>query len=209
MEIHPPHAIRSVKDFLLQLLTITVGILIALSLDGLLEWRHHKHLVHEAEANLASEIRENQQENAKTMQALVANLEQLKDMLSLVHKLQEKRTTPLKDINFSWTLEDLHATSWNTASATGAIAYMDYAEVKRYTRIYDLQQQFMTIQNRAFDSIVEVYGLSTLLQRDMKKVSDAELSHAERVLGLALANAGAIQSLENALDEEYKKTLRQ
>jgi len=29
MEIHPPHAIHSVKDFLLQLLTITAGILIA------------------------------------------------------------------------------------------------------------------------------------------------------------------------------------
>lgn len=209
MEIHPPHAIRSVKDFLLQLLTITVGILIALSLDGLLEWQHHKHLIHEAEANLTAEIRENQQENAKTMQALHANLEQLKDMLSLVHKLQENRTTPLKNINFSWTLEDLHATSWNTASATGAIAYMDYAEVKRYTRIYDLQQHFITIQNRAFDSIVEVYGLSTLLQRNMRRVSDVELSQAERILGLALANAGAVESMENALDEEYMKILRQ
>jgi hypothetical protein len=76
-----------VKDFLLQLLTIAVGILIALSLDGLLEWRHHRHLVHEAEANLTAEIRENQQENSKTMQALRTNQQQLKEMLSLVHKL--------------------------------------------------------------------------------------------------------------------------
>ena len=30
MEIHPPHALRSWKDFLVQLLTITAGILIAL-----------------------------------------------------------------------------------------------------------------------------------------------------------------------------------
>jgi hypothetical protein len=34
MEIHPPHAIHSAKDFLLQLLTITIGILIALALEG-------------------------------------------------------------------------------------------------------------------------------------------------------------------------------
>jgi hypothetical protein len=105
-------------------------------------------------------------------------------------------------------LQELHATSWNTANATGAVAHMDYAEVKRYTRLYDLQQEFITVQNRAFDSILQVYGLSTLLQRDMRKVSDAELSHAERVLGLALANAGAVESVENALSDEYAKMLR-
>jgi len=198
MEIHPPHAIRSVKDFLLQLLTITVGILIALSFDGLLEWRHHRHLVHEAEANLAAEIRENQQENSKSMQDLHTSQQQLKELLALVHQLQQNRTTPLKNTSFNWTLEELHATSWNTASATGAIAYMEYDEVKRYTYHYDLQQQFVTVQNRAFDSVTQVYRLSTLLQRDMRKVSDAELSHAESVLGLALANAGAVESLENA-----------
>jgi hypothetical protein len=42
----------------------------------------------------------------------------------------------------------------------------------------------------------------------MRKVSDAELSHAERVLGLALANAGAVESVENALSDEYAKMLR-
>ena len=68
--------------------------------------------------------------------------------------LQKNRNTPVKDIHFDWTLDELHATSWNTASATGAIAHMDYSQVKRYTRIYDLQQQFMTTQNRAFDAIM-------------------------------------------------------
>jgi len=174
-------------------------------LDGLLEWRHHRHLVHEAEANLAAEIRENQQENSKLMQDLHSSQQQLKELLALVHQLQQNRTTPLKNTSFNWTLEELHATSWNTAGATGAIAYMDYDEVKRYTRLYDLQQQFVTVQNRAFESVVEVYGLSTPLQRDMKKVTDLELSQAERVLGLALANAGAVESLENALNDEYAK----
>ena len=39
----------------------------------------------------------------------------------------------------------------------------------------------------------------------MKKVSDSELEDAERVLGLALANADAVSGLESALNEEYKK----
>jgi hypothetical protein len=143
------------------------------------------------------------------MQELRTSKQQLKQMVALVHQLQQNRATPVNNITFNWTLEELHATSWSTASATGAIAYMNYAEVKRYTRVYDLQQQFMTVQNRAFDSIVAVYGLSTLLQRDMKRVSDSELAQAERTLGLALAYAGTVESVENALNEEYAKLSQQ
>jgi hypothetical protein len=209
VDIHPPHPIHSVKDFLLQLLTITIGILIALTLDGVMLWTHHHQLVHEAEANLATEVHENQVEIKKGMQELHTSEQQLKNMIALVHEVQQNRATPLKDAAFTWTLDELHATSWNTAGATGAIGYMDYAEVKRYTRVYDLQQQFMTVQNRAFDSVMHVYGLTTLLQKDMKKVSDGELSQAEATLGLALANAGAVESLETALDEEYTQVLQQ
>jgi len=203
MEIHPPHAIRSVKDFLLQLLTITVGILIALTLDGLLGWIHDHRLVHEAEANLTTEVRENQAALSKGMQGLRTSEQQLTGMLALVHQLQQNRATPLKNATFSWTLTELHGTSWSTAGATGAIAHMEYAEVKRYTRVYDLQQQFMTIQNGAFDSAMSANGLGTLLQKDMKKVSDSELSQAEHVIGLALARAGAVENVGTALSGEY------
>jgi hypothetical protein len=206
MEIHPPHAIHSTKDFLLQLLTITIGILIALMLDGVVEWVHHRQLVHEAEANLGTEVRENQVEISKGMPELHTSEQQLKQMVELVHQLQQNRASAVNNVTFNWTLDELHSTSWNTASATGAISYMDYAEVKRYTRMYDLQQRFMTVQNKAFDSVMQVYGLRTLLQKDMKRVSDSELTDAERVLGLALANAEAVESVESALNEEYAKS---
>jgi len=208
MEIHPPHPIHSIKDFLLQILTITVGILIALALEGVLEWTHHRQVVHEAEANLTTEIRQNQAEIQKGTQELRTSEQQLKDMVVLVHQLQNNRANPVKNVTFNWTLDELHSTNWNTASVTGALAYMPYADVKRYTRVYDLQQQFMQVQSKAFDSIMAVYGLTTLLQKDMKKVSDRELEDAERVLGLALANADAVSGLESALNEEYTKLLQ-
>jgi len=208
LDIHPPHAIHSVKQFALQLLTITVGILIALTLEGTLQWVHHRQLVHEAEANLTIEIRENQAELAKGTQDLHASEQELEEIVALVHALQKNRNTPVKDIHFDWTLDELHATSWNTAGATGAIAHMDYSKVKRYTRVYDLQQAFMTTQNHAFDSIMGVYGLTTLLKRDMRSLSDSELSQAEQVVGLALASARAVESMEKALDTEYSAVLK-
>jgi len=63
VDIHPPHGpIRSWKDFLLQLVTITAGVLIALSLEGVREWSHYRTLVREARETLAREIAENMKE---------------------------------------------------------------------------------------------------------------------------------------------------
>jgi hypothetical protein len=57
MEIHPPHgSIHSLKDFFLQLATITAGVLIALLLEGLVEWNHNRGLVHEARTTIGREI---------------------------------------------------------------------------------------------------------------------------------------------------------
>jgi hypothetical protein len=175
----------------------------------MLEWMHHRSLVHEAEANLTTEIHENQAEIKKGMQDLRISEEQLKELVTLVHRLQQSRATAVNNVTFNWTLNELHATNWSTASATGAIGYMDYGQVKRYTRVYDLQQQFMTVQNRALDSAMAVYGLTTLLQRDMRRVTDPELAHAESTLGLALAHAGAVENVGNTLNEEYAKLSQQ
>src|SRR5438270_535948 len=59
MEIHTPERPPlSMKEFGIQLATITIGILIALSLEGVTQWLHHRSLVREARANLASKLDE-------------------------------------------------------------------------------------------------------------------------------------------------------
>lgn len=57
MDVHPPHgAIHSWRDFFVHLVVITLGLLIALGLEGVVGWGHNKHLVHTAEANLRAEL---------------------------------------------------------------------------------------------------------------------------------------------------------
>jgi hypothetical protein len=49
MDVQPPQQpIHSVKDFLLHLLTITVGLLIALALEAAVQYLHHRSLVRDA-----------------------------------------------------------------------------------------------------------------------------------------------------------------
>jgi hypothetical protein len=48
MDVHAPHSsIHSVKDFLFHLLAITVGLLIALGLEALVNTNHHRRQVAE------------------------------------------------------------------------------------------------------------------------------------------------------------------
>jgi hypothetical protein len=59
-DVHPPHgSIHGWRDFSVQLITITVGLLIALGLEGSVEWLHHRHLMHQAETALLKEIKSN------------------------------------------------------------------------------------------------------------------------------------------------------
>lgn len=51
--------VHGFKDFLLHILIITIGLLIALALEGAAEWQYHRNLAHEAESSLRGEITHN------------------------------------------------------------------------------------------------------------------------------------------------------
>ena len=57
LDVHPPHeAVHGWRDFFIHLATITIGLLIALGMEGCVEWMHHRHLVKEVEVSLHDEI---------------------------------------------------------------------------------------------------------------------------------------------------------
>src|SRR5690348_13673367 len=92
MEIHVPRkAITSLKELLRELAIITAGILIALSFEGLVQWRHHRELVREARANILSELRENQRELATETRDLQRIDQQGQSIIGVIHQLQIDR----------------------------------------------------------------------------------------------------------------------
>lgn len=206
MEIHAPKPAHTLKDFLLELLTITIGILIALSLEGVVQWVHHRTLVHEVEANLATEIGENQHELKTAVDSLNKTEAQLMHLLDSIHGLEQNRKNPFElNQSLNWTIAELHATSWNTAASTGALAYMSYPEVKRYTRVYDLQQKFQDLQSRGFEAAISVYGATARLSKDPGKISDTQLDQAESSVGRALAAVDGMRGVAQALAVDYSE----
>jgi hypothetical protein len=63
LEIHAPHKpVHSLREMITHLVLVTLGVLIALSFEGIGSWREHRALLHEARANILSELRDNQKE---------------------------------------------------------------------------------------------------------------------------------------------------
>ncbi|MEO7208281.1 MAG: hypothetical protein ABI356_01680 [Steroidobacteraceae bacterium] len=78
MDVHPPHHTPLTwRDFLLQLLMITIGLFIALTLQAGVESLHHRHLDSDARENLRHEIQNNHKRYAENAQNLQKNRRQL------------------------------------------------------------------------------------------------------------------------------------
>ena len=84
MDVHPPHEpIRSIKEFLVHILAISIGLLIALGLEASVEWAHHRRLVREARENISQEIGDNQRNLARELDALPGEKKEMYAFLKL------------------------------------------------------------------------------------------------------------------------------
>jgi hypothetical protein len=199
MEIHPIHGpVHSLRDFFVHLSIITIGILIALSLESLVEWRHNHSLAREARVNLAIEIRNNKETVDRAVTEIQTRKEGLKKIIAAMKTLEAGKPGP-KDLNYTFIGYDLYSTAWATAANSGATAHMDYPELKRYTDLYNMQQIFMNLQFDAFRATADISDLGAVLDRDPKTVSKNRFEQIEtaaaRYLTILVAQEDAAQQL--------------
>jgi hypothetical protein len=203
MEIHPPHPVHSIGDFLREIVTITTGILIALSLETAVTALHHRSLVREAKANLAQEIRTNRSELDTVLVKSMARLTKEQDeALAIIEAIRAKKSLHDFQLSATYNIASLNATAWTTAQSTGAVSLMDYAEIKRLAALYDLQSRVGTIQDR----LVEAY-VTAGPPGDPTTITADELRQWRQRVVLITANLSAARGLATALLGEYDKEL--
>lgn len=208
MEVHPPHQpIHSVREFMVHMLAITLGLLIALGLEGSVEWLHHRHLARDARENIAQEIRANQQDLLRQLNALPAEEKRLDMILSMVDDVQHGRAPkPIGD--FMWTGVLLRDSAWNATSFTGAIAFMDYDEVKRYSELYAVQRIYNSTTER---NLTGRHEMNVFLERMQApgKLSDAEYESGKRTIASEKLIVLEFRELDGYLNGIYPKLLSQ
>jgi hypothetical protein len=211
LDVHAPHeSVHGWRDFLLHLVTITIGLVIALGLEGCVEWQHHRHLVHEAEQSLHAEI----QSNARLLTDITADIHTQQaalkhdlEVLDFAIKNGKFPTHASMLINFH--ISTFDNVSWSTAQSTGALGYMDYATAQEYSSIYQTQNFFDTSEEQtARDASL---SLAPFLDesRDEKDSgpSAAEASSIKQHIEILEGQLRLLDALVSDLNTHYTKYL--
>jgi len=142
MDLHAPAGpLRSLKDFLLHIGVVTIGILIALGLEQVVEARHRARIAAEAVAGFQREIAD----NVAQVQEVVADMRRLRtqSQAEIAALLAPPAHGPAPKINYPGSHFDLvSSASWDTAIATQALIDLPYDSVKRFAEAYGVLHLF-------------------------------------------------------------------
>ncbi len=148
LDVHPPHkAIGNAGEFFLHLFTITIGLLIAVGIEAAVERHQHRELAREARETMTEEIRKNAQSTNEAVGEIAGEQKKIAENLAAVRKVQLNPNDPSANdlkLDISYGSTGLEDTGWKTAQATGALAFMPYAESKKYSAIYGVEQRFFS-----------------------------------------------------------------
>jgi hypothetical protein len=212
IDIHPPHqSAHSWRDIFVHLATITVGLFIALSLEGCVEWQHHRHLVHEARENIRSEMQDNQKELKGALDVIHKEQAEVKSDIEALIKLKQNPEAHGLSVNLRFSNSGLANASWNTAHETGAFSFMGYPEVKKYAEVYDTQKLFADQTTRitsAYTNSFSVLYIFDVDEKAAKTVKNDDVTAAIQKVLAVQSELMVYDSIANELDRQYSETLQ-
>lgn len=207
LDVHPPHeAAHGWRDFLIHLFTITIGLLIALSLEGLVEWRHHTHLAHDAESSMTTEIKSNADGMTNVLTDLQKEQDSLKhDVIVLNSAIKTGKLPANSSMDITFHIRTFDDLSWRTAQTTGALAYMPYDQAAEFANIYRAQDELAESERQAArDAAV---ALAPFINTDASE-PDMDAAKATTIKQTIEALQGQlliVDSFMKGLDRDYKK----
>jgi hypothetical protein len=151
MDIHPPEGpTRSFKDFAIHIFIVTIGILIALGLEGIRETVHEHNLIAETRETFRKELEQDRKNLVNETENVQDKSTQLDGVL---HDLPELVKTP----------DELHkridglqpgfwyfrGSAWGAASSSGILAYMKTEEANRFADAYFAIESYQPLSRQA------------------------------------------------------------
>lgn len=209
VDVHAPHApIQGWRDLLVHLSIITMGILIALGLEGSFEWLHHRQLVHEAQASLQREI----SNNAMAIQRLAAVVHQRQadlnnDMTVLRYLVKNGKLPEQHEMKLGYNISSMDDVSWKTAQATGAVSYMSYAQAAAYADIYGAQDELLETQKQAARDAIVSFAPFLGPQDSGADLTPAQGAEVLQKIQIFAAQLQLVDSLISELDKHYRQYL--
>lgn len=194
LDVHAPHGrIEGWKDFLTHLLTISVGLLIAVGIEGCVELHREHKLVQEARATMREEIQHNSGQMKEALGNLdkqAATIQKNMEFLTRIQENPKDKEAQKASISADFSIVGLRDTAWKTAQTTGALSFMPYAESQRYSDVYGSQQEFLDQQNKILEDEAQFLGLVAKTNFGHKDVTSEQASLALERFGVWRAHLG-------------------
>jgi len=205
MDIHKPKAARSIREFAIEIGTITVGILIALALEAAVEGLHDHDLVEHARADLRYELSANREALQKTVTQEKAAAVALDALARYgTDRLAGKPARSSPDVTLDVSFRPMNTAAWESTQATQALVHMPYPEAQALARAYAGSTIFNGFES---DAIRHWYDLAAL--PDMASASDADFKAALHEIRLNQAYTASIVQSGSGLIGLYDKALAQ
>ena len=159
MEFHLPGPIRSFKDFLYHLGIVTLGILIALGLEQLVEAHHRVKIGRDSMDGFRHELIDNRGRVNEIMSTLPKVRAQIDAQIAQVTALGEGAAKTHAPIDYP----DVHfllmsSAAWDTAIAIQALYYIPADDAKRFSRAYGAFHIFMDEERSGLATWQELRG---------------------------------------------------
>jgi hypothetical protein len=142
LDIHPAHhAATTWRDFFIHIATICIGLLIAIGLEQTVEWFHHRHQLHQLEADLHTE-------GIRNLHVALDNIHyselrrntdaaQYAELVNAARQHRAPATLPSPhDVNY---VRPAYAV-WTVAQQSGTSALLPREDAQRYVRLYGVVQ---------------------------------------------------------------------
>jgi hypothetical protein len=209
-EIHPAHSTSSMREILIHIGIITIGLLMALGIDQAVEYFHHRHQVAETREAIRIERENNIQRFALQTEEFYRFIPKLKTNLAIYQYLRAHPGAP-KDKwpgEFSWLgLMPYYVDSvWQTAQKSNVLQYMPQSEVRRIGRLYNMLQMVSDDVEEMRKKKYEVY-LSYVQQPDPSKLTPPQLDEQIRLtseLLLDFSKTANLQAVISKLNPDFK-----
>jgi hypothetical protein len=201
LEIHKPKAAHSWREFAIEIGTIICGILIALSLEQVVESLHMRHLVHEAREGLHRELAfdagrvlnaASQDHCVDRRLALLADWAGGRRQIDS-SQLDTDRNRPL--------LGAFRSSAWDVAKTGQAVSHMSVEEQNRLATAYELfanQQSLLQQEREAWVRLGRYAGKATLEPEEARRLRE-DVAAARVIAAMRRINEEPIKRAISAL----------
>jgi hypothetical protein len=205
MDVHAPHEpIHTWRDFALHLIVVTIGLVIALSLEALVERLHQRHLLHTAETNLRIELHDNRDYLAGDERHLDQTEAELQKDLATLLARKSNPSAAAEPLTFGWVWNGAQDSAWTTARDSGALTLMPFDTQQAWSVIYGQQG---SVNQQAAVYIADIYRAAAPTKgRSFADLTPAELDQSIANLQQALAELDHLRDLCKSLDVIYHRT---